>query len=188
MSTREDCGHLARSVSIACSLWVTGAATAQDDPALGVPVTEAEVAPWDISIEPDGTGLPPGSGTMREGSAIYAIKCLACHGAGGTGTPNDTLAGGYGTLSGPAPIRTVGSYWPYATTVFDYVRRAMPLSAPQSLSNDEVYALTAYLLAINGIIDADAVMNAETLPKVVMPNRDGFVLAYPAKQGGKADY
>jgi cytochrome c len=106
-------------------------------------------------------------------------KCQACHGDKGAGQPNDRLVGGQGSLGTAAPVKTIGSFWPYATTVFDYVRRAMPYQAPQSLTNDEVYALTAYLLQLNGAIAEGDVMNAQTLPRVKMPNRDNFILAYP---------
>jgi S-disulfanyl-L-cysteine oxidoreductase SoxD len=156
----------------------TGSA-AQETPNLGRPVTPAEVAGWDISIPPDGTGLPPGSGTPEQGAVVYIQKCQACHGEKGAGQPNDRLVGGQGTLASASPVRTIGSYWPYATTVFDYVRRAMPYTQSQSLTNDEVYAVTAYLLHLNGIIGAQAVMNAQTLPQVQMPNRENFILAYP---------
>jgi S-disulfanyl-L-cysteine oxidoreductase SoxD len=144
-------------------------------PSLGVPMTNAELAAWDISIPPSGAGLPPGSGTARSGAAVYEQKCAACHGVKGVGKPADPLAGGQGTLTSKAPLRTVGSYWPYATTLFDYVRRAMPITNPLSLTNDEVYAVSAYVLYLNGIIGEDAQMNAQTLPQVKMPNRDGFI-------------
>lgn len=146
-----------------------------DGPGLGRSATPEEIAVWDISIGPDGAGLPPGSGTARQGAAVFAEKCAACHGEKGAGKPNDQLVGGVGSLAGDAPVKTVGSFWPYATTLFDYVRRAMPLIATKSLSDDEVYAVSAYLLQLNGIIDEAAVMNAQTLPKVQMPNRDGFI-------------
>ncbi len=152
---------------------------AQEKPNLGRPATPAEVAGWDISIPPDGTGLPPGNGTPEQGAVVYAQKCQACHGEKGAGKPNDQLVGGQGTLASANPVRTIGSYWPYATTVFDYVRRAMPYTQPQSLTNDEVYAVTAYLLQLNGIIGAQDVINAQTLPRVQMPNREHFILAYP---------
>ena len=129
----------------------------------------------DISIPPSGAGLPEGSGTARQGLQVYEQKCVACHGAKGVGKPADALAGGVGSLASKTPLRTVGSYWPYATTLFDYVRRAMPIANPLSLSNDEVYAVSAYVLFLNGIIGEDAQMNAQTLPQVKMPNRDGFV-------------
>ena len=152
---------------------------AQEIPNLGRLATPTEVAGWDISILPDGTGLPPGSGTPEQGAVVYIQKCQACHGEKGVGQPNDRLVGGQGTLASASPVRTIGSYWPYATTVFDYVRRAMPYTQSQSLTNDEVYAVTAYLLHLNGIIGAQAVMNAQTLPQVQMPNRENFILAYP---------
>jgi S-disulfanyl-L-cysteine oxidoreductase SoxD len=156
-------------------------AAAQEGPGLGVEIAAADYAPWDISVQPDGEGLPPGSGNAAAGAEIYAVKCVACHGVEGAGQPNDRLVGGHGTLTELAQVRTIGSFWPHASTVFDYIRRAMPFQEPQSLSNDEVYALTAYLLALNGIIDDDEVMNARTLARVRMPNRDGFVLAYPRR-------
>jgi hypothetical protein len=160
------------------ALFVFAASEGQEGPGLGVPATTEQVAGWDISIGPDGEGLPAGSGTATVGKGVYEAKCVACHGVDGAGRPNDQLVGGQGTIREAAPIRTVGSYWPYATTLFDYVRRAMPYVTPHSLTADETYALTAYLLAQNGVIAASDVMNAETLPKVVMPNRDNFDSAY----------
>jgi cytochrome c len=151
---------------------------AQEGPRLGVPARPEQVAGWDVSIGPDGAGLPPGSGTASAGAVVYEAKCLACHGKAGEGRPNDQLVGGQGTLKDAAPVRTIGSYWPYATTVFDYVRRAMPYVSPHTLTDDEAYALTAYLLAQNGVIGPNDVMNATTLPKIEMPNRDGFDNAY----------
>jgi len=152
---------------------------AQETPNLGRPATPTEIAGWDMSIPPDGTGLPPGSGTPEQGAIVYAQKCQACHGEKGAGQPNDRLVGGQGTLTSANPVRTIGSYWPYATTVFDYVRRAMPYTQSQSLTNDEVYAVTAYLLHLNGLIGTPDVMQAQTLPQVQMPNREHFILAYP---------
>jgi mono/diheme cytochrome c family protein len=141
---------------------------------IGRAVSEAELAVWNIDVTPDGAGLPPGRGSVRQGKAIYDAKCIACHGTEARGHPMDPLAGGHSTLTSATPIKTIGSYWPYATTVFDYVRRAMPLDKPQSLSANEVYAVTAYLLHLNGIVGADATMNAKTLPKVRMPNLRAF--------------
>ena len=149
-------------------------------PGLGVPATPAEIAKADISIAPDGAGLPEGSGTPAQGAQVYAAKCLVCHGPEGAGGINDRLVGGHGTLTTTTPVKTIGSYWPYATTVFDFIRRAMPYPAPHSLTDSETYALTAYLLHLNGVIGADAVMDAKTLPKVQMPNRGNFVLALPS--------
>jgi cytochrome c len=166
-------------------VWLVGAG-AQEGPNLGVPATRDEIAASDISVGPDGVGLPEGSGSPSEGEQVYEQKCLGCHGDEGAGQPNDRLVGGHGTLRDAAAVRTIGSYWPYATTLFDYIRRAMPVVQPQSLTNDEVYALTAYLLALNGVIEHDAVMNAQTLPAVVMPNRGNFVVAYPGRPSREA--
>src|SRR6266853_1789905 len=152
-------------------------AFAAESPNLGRPATAEEIAAWDISIGPDGAGLPPGSGTAKQGEAVYAAKCLACHGEKGGGKPNDQLVGGQGSLPGDKPAtKTIGSFWPYATTVFDYVRRAMPYNESKSLTNDEVYAVAAYILNLNGIIADGDTMDAQTLQKVKMPNRDGFVI------------
>ena len=152
-------------------------------PDLGQPASAEDIARWDIDIPPSGKGLPAGSGTVAAGEAVYAKHCAACHGAKGEGKPNDALVGGVGKLAGKGPAnKTVGSYWPHATTVFDYVRRSMPWNAPQSLSNDEVYAVTAYLLHLNGIIGAGDIMNATTLPAVRMPNRDSFTSLHKAKR------
>jgi cytochrome c len=155
---------------------------APEGPSLGVPVSAAEIAAIDVSIGPDGAGLPTGSGTPKQGAEVYATKCVACHGADGANGINDRLVGGQGTLTSATPVKTIGSYWPYATTVFDYVRRAMPYPTPHSLSDDETYAVTAYLLHRNGIIGADDVMDATSLPKVKMPNRGGFRSAIPPKR------
>jgi cytochrome c len=151
-------------------------------PSLGVPATEADIAAVDLSIGPDGAGLPPGSGTAKQGAAVYAAKCIACHGPEGANGINDRLVGGRGTLASATPVRTIGSYWPYATTLFDYVRRAMPYPAPHSLTDTEAYSVTAYLLNLNGVIGLDDVMDATSLPRVKMPNRDGFI---PAIQRGR---
>jgi len=153
-------------------------AAAQEGPKLGVPVTPEQIASWDISVGPDGAGLPPGKGSAVTGAAVYQAKCLACHGEKGAGKPSDQLVGGQGTLRDAAAVRTVGSYWPYATTLFDYIRRAMPYVQPQSLTPDEIYGLSAYLLFLNGVVGENDEMNATTLPKVKMPNRDNFFSVY----------
>ena len=147
---------------------------------IGRPASPHEIAAIDIDVGPDGAGLPPGSGTPAQGATIYAARCAACHGKSGREGPNDVLVGradseGFSFSRNPTLPRTIGSYWPYATTVFDYIRRAMPPAAPGSLKDDEVYALVAHLLALNELIPADAVMDATTLPKVKMPARDRFV-------------
>jgi cytochrome c len=151
-------------------------AAAAEGPGLGQAIAPADLAPWDISVGPDGAGLPPGRGTAAQGEAIYAAKCQACHGEKGAGRPNDALVGGAGTIASDRPaVKTVGSYWPYATTLFDYVRRAMPWNETKSLSNDELYAVSAYILHLNGVIAAADVIDAQSLPKVRMPNREGFI-------------
>jgi len=162
--------------AIALALMLGGAASAADHPGLGKPVSEADLAAWDISVGPDGKGLPPGSGTPAQGAAIFAQKCEACHGKEGVGGSSAMLANPPGKND-----RTMVLYVPNATTVFDFIRRAMPWPQPKSLSNDEVYALTAYILARNKVIGENDTMNAETLAKVQMPNRNGFVSRYPDK-------
>jgi mono/diheme cytochrome c family protein len=157
----------------------SGAVYAAEPYGFGRPATPREIAGWDIEISPDGAGLPPGHGGVGQGEAIFADKCASCHGPHGEGKPMDQLVGGIGTLSDKKPVKTVGSFWPYATTLFDFVRRAMPLNAPQSLTPDEVYAVSAYILFLNGIVPQDATLDARTLARIKMPNRDGFVSAYP---------
>jgi S-disulfanyl-L-cysteine oxidoreductase SoxD len=141
---------------------------------IGQTPTEELVKAWNIDIAPDGANLPGGSGSVAQGRQIFADTCAACHGEHGTEGPMDRLVGGRGTLDTRKPIMTVGSYWPYATTLYDYIRRAMPLNAPQSLNADQVYAVTAYILNMNKIIPDDAVLNKHALPEIKMPNRDGF--------------
>jgi cytochrome c len=160
----------------ACSALVIGCGAAlAEGPNLGKAASPEEIASWDVSIGPDGAGLPAGSGTPQQGEQVYLAKCLACHGEKGSGKPNDQLVGGQGSLQpGHAPVKTVGSFWPYATTVFDYVRRAMPLNDPKSLRDDEVYAVVAYILWLNGVVGENDKMDAQMLPAVRMPNRDGF--------------
>lgn len=161
-------------------LWVfvTACAAWAQQPAgrgLGRTPTIEEMKAWDISITPDGRGLPEGSGTVAEGKKVYEARCQRCHGANGAGGDEAPLTGGKDSLKTPKPLKTVGSYWPHATTLFDYVRRAMPFKNPGVLTSSQVYAVSAYILHLNGIVDAGATMNAATLPKVEMPNRNGFV-------------
>lgn len=148
---------------------------------IGSAASPQEIASADIDASPDGAGLPPGRGTAAEGAKVYAASCASCHGANGQGmgTYPALIGGPRGTFdfaSDPKMLKTIGNYWPYATTVFDYVRRAMPLTAPGSLTMDQTYGVTAYLLARNGLIDSTTVIDAQSLPKVVMPARDHFVL------------
>jgi cytochrome c len=171
---------LALAAALAFGVSVVNAA---DVPRFGQPITSADLAAWDISIAPDGIGLPPGSGTPAQGATVYAERgCALCHGEKGGGGPSGALVGG-GPLNSTDrdPAKLIGNYWPYATTIFDFTRRAMPWQQPKSLTDNEVYALTAYILALNKIIGENDVMNAETLPKVKMPNRDGFISKYPEK-------
>jgi cytochrome c5 len=161
-------------------LLVSGPALAES-PGLGKPISEADIKAWDIAVMPDGTGLPPGRGSAAEGLKVYAEKCSACHGDGGKGGPGypPALFGGPPLTSGIDTQKTIGNFWGHSTTVFDFVRRAMPFNQPRSLTNDELYAVTAYLLALNKIIGDTDEMNAETLPKVKMPNRDNFIIWAP---------
>jgi cytochrome c len=164
-----------KRLAVCTGMFVAAPALAQA-PQFGQPIAPADIAPWDISIGPDGAGLPPGRGTATQGEPVYAANCQACHGEKGAGGPNDALVGGIGSLApGKAPIKTVGSYWPYATTLFDYIRRAMPFQESKSLTSDELYAVSAYILNLNGIVGTNDVLDAQSLPKVRMPNRDGFI-------------
>ena len=174
-SKRTTAGLAFAMVAAACATTDSVSPVPPTGPNLGRAATAQEVAAGDISIPPSGAGLPAGSGTAKQGEAVYVAQCLACHGPKGAGKPADRLVGGVGSLATETPVRTVGSYWPYATTLFDYTRRSMPATKPLSLTNNEVYAVTAYLLHLNGIIAENVEMNAQTLPQVKMPNRDGFV-------------
>jgi S-disulfanyl-L-cysteine oxidoreductase SoxD len=148
---------------------------AQGTYGIGRVATPAEIAGWNIDIGRDGSGLPPGSGSVSHGREVFEQQCASCHGSKGEGGVGDQLAGGQGTLATPKPVRTVGSYWPYAPTLFDYIRRAMPQNAPQSLSNGDVYAVSAYVLHLNGLLPADSALDAKSLAAVKMPNRANFV-------------
>ncbi|MEA2942743.1 MAG: S-disulfanyl-L-cysteine oxidoreductase SoxD [Bradyrhizobium sp.] len=161
-------------VLLAAALAYATSAQAQSPYGIGRPATPAEIAGWNIDIDREGHNLPPGSGTVSHGREVYDQQCAACHGAKGEGGLGDRLVGGRGTLATPKPVRTVGSYWPYAPTLFDYIRRAMPQNAPQSLGNDDVYAVSAYVLNLNGLLPADAVLDASTLSAIKMPNRSMF--------------
>jgi cytochrome c len=165
----------------AAALLLAASAASADGPNLGKRLNAAEIAAWDLSVLPDGGNLPPGSGTPAQGARIFAQKCVACHGEMGKGGISAALVGGgpLTTISGGQ--KTIANFWPYPTTVFDIIRRAMPWQQPKSLTNDEVYALTAYIFALNKLIGEDATMNAETLPVVRMPNRDGFIVRFPEK-------
>jgi mono/diheme cytochrome c family protein len=164
-------------------LWLAGAATAQEGYPLrlgfGTMPPQEELARL-FAIPPDGRGLPPGKGTYAQGQKVYADSCAVCHGDKLQGIPTagiggDKLIGGRGTLASESPMKTIESYWPHATTLFDYVKRAMPFTAPGSLSDEQVYSVVAYILAEANILPKNATLDASTLPKVTMPNRDGFI-------------
>jgi mono/diheme cytochrome c family protein len=151
---------------------LTSSALAYD---FGRRATPDEIKLWDIDVRPDGKGLPEGSGTVVHGKSVFEDNCAACHGANGKDGIKDRLVGGQGTLASDKPIKTVGSFWPYATTLFDYIRRAMPYQAPGSLNVDDTYAVAAYILSLNGILPTDGKLDKVSLPKIKMPNRDGFI-------------
>jgi len=153
---------------------------------VGQPATPDQIRDLGSAIAPDGSGLPEGSGTVAAGREVFAARCSKCHGEKAEGIVGPTLVGGQGTLATSKPLKTVGSYWPYATTVWDYINRAMPFDQPGLLKPPEVYAVVAYILNLNGIIGNDQVMDAKSLPKVKMPNRDGFVADPRPDVGSKA--
>lgn len=179
--------HSALIVSALLSLTLAPGVAFGAGPNLGKPISPADIAPWDIDIEPSGADLPPGSGTSDQGASVFADGCAACHGDGGKGAMTTTS----GAPAAPPVVSdvkrngiddttlTIANYWPYATTLFDYIRRAMPWTLPRSLTDDQVYALTAYILAQNKLIDAKQTINAQTLPRVQMPNRNGFIGRFP---------
>jgi cytochrome c551/c552 len=178
----------AAAVALAALLAVHGATAAALHFGFGKPATPDEIAAWDIDVRPDGTGLPPGRGSVADGQAVYDAKCASCHGTFGESTDYLPLAGGVGSLGTDQPMRTTGSKLNFATTLFDYIRRAMPFNAPKSLTDDEVYALTAYVLNLNDILPADAVLDRERLVAVKMPNRDGFTMAHGfGRRDGRPD-
>lgn len=162
-------------------IWCCGTLLAEPQyQALGQPASALTQQPqWNLTINPDGAGLPQGSGNAKVGQQIFEQRCAACHGFDAIGASAMPLVGELGSLSSEYPEKTVNSYWPYATTLFDYIRRAMPPAAPYSLSSHEIYALCAYILSQDGIIEANVELNEVTLPQVKMPNRDGFSAVYP---------
>lgn len=157
------------------------AASAGERPRYGIGTvpTKAQIEGWAIAVRPDGQGLPEGSGSVKDGDDVYTTNCSACHGTFGEGAGRYPRIAGEGTLTGARPEQTVQSYWPYATTLFDYINRAMPFPTPHVLTPDQVYAVTAYVLNLNSLVGDDFVANRETLPRVKMPNRDGFIWQDP---------
>lgn len=174
------------SIALAMFLAAGSLPAAEPPPVLlgiGRPASVHDIATRDLTVLPDGTGLPPGKGSAAEGATLYAAQCAACHGDRGEGRGDfAALVGGRGSLASDKPILTVGSYWPYATTVFDYIRRAMPYQGSGELSANDIYALTAWILAENRIVKSTSVLSEQTLPTVRMPNRKGFEDATSAKQ------
>ena len=173
---------MSRIFAAAVLVFAFATRAATQDLGLGKLLSESDIKQWDITILPDGTNLPPGSGTAAEGAKIYSVKCSACHGdagKGGVAPYYPALVGGQPLTNGIDTVKTIANYYAYATTIFDYTRRAMPYNMPRSLSNDEVYSLTAYILALNKLIGETDVMDAKTLPQVKMPNRDNFIMPYP---------
>jgi cytochrome c553 len=173
-----------KPVFVLAVLFAFGAGTAvAETPGLGKPITEADITAWNIDVLPDGSGLPPGSGTAKQGTPIYAQKCALCHGENGVNPAPGVLP-----LVGPSKFDRIDTmktvpYYKYATTLFDVTRRSMPFPAPKTLTNDELYALSAYILSLNKIIGEDEVIDAKTLPQVKMPNRDNFIVWDPDKIG-----
>lgn len=170
-----------RVFCIVCMIAVPGYATAAKKPTqygLGKAITDSDIAAWNIDVSPNGNGLPVGKGSVTTGQAVFKDKCAVCHGPdgkAGTGFVGPQLVGGQGTLNSATPIKTIGSFWPYATTIYDYINRAMPYTKPQSLTSSEVYSVTAYLLFLNDIVPENTVLDERSLPLVLMPNRNGFV-------------
>ncbi len=163
---------------LVCTVPVSADPAIKKGPELGQVVTPEQAGSWDWNVYPDGEGLPVGRGTVAAGQLLFEQQCAFCHGIGGVGASADELAGGEASLKSEVPDKTIGTYWPYSTTLFDFIRRAMPMNAPFSLSPDQVYAVTAYLLYINGIIKEDQELNQENLAAVAMPNRNGFLQIY----------
>ncbi len=141
---------------------------------LGEPISETQLRGFDLIAAPDGSGMPPGSGNARQGRQVYELNCLRCHNVNGEGVSGNTIIAGGDMQSDDVPLRTVGSYWPHASTLFDFIRRAMPADAPKTLSDEEVYQVTAYVLYLNGLVGEDESINSETLRSITMPNADGF--------------
>ena len=163
------------ALALACAWTVGFAEESGESYGLGRAATDEEIRARNIDVSSTGEGLPSGQGTVKQGAQIFATKCAMCHGPTGKEGPKDKLVGGQGTLATPKPVRTIGSYWPYAPTLYDYINRAMPFNAPGSLKPDEVYSVIAWLLFQNGIVKEDALIDAGTLPQVQMPNRNGFI-------------
>ena len=174
MPTTDACIPRLAGTLLLASVLAAGCAQGDERYGFGATPTPGQIASWNIDVEPDGRNLPAGGSSIELGKQVYDAKCAACHGSRGEGGIGDRLVGGAGTLATATPIKTVGSYWPYATTLFDYIRRAMPMNSPQSLSDVEVYGVTGYVLYLNGLLAQDTLVDARVLRSLRMPNRDGF--------------
>ncbi len=178
MSMSNIIGKRNKLTFVAVALFILGSfpsMTQAQSPGLGTPISESQLQDFDLIAQPDGSGYPDGSGTAMQGKAIFESRCVACHGLNGEGTSTNTRLVGGNMQSEERPIRTVGSYWPYVSTLFDYVRRAMPADTPKTLSSPEVYQVIAYVLFMNGIVDASMVLNKDSIMGIDMPNKDGFI-------------
>ena len=172
--------RIANCIVIVAAILLLPARGSAAGPNLGEPISEADLAPWDLTIMPDGAGLPAGSGTPAQGKPLFATYCAGCHGENGKGgIVEPVVFDNPPPLSGPGSVKAIGNFWPVSTTLFDFIRRAMPYTQPVSLTNDQVYALTAYLLNMNKVIADAEVMDAKSLPRVKMPNRDNFFPEFP---------
>ncbi len=167
------------TVALCCGLLVPVATQAAGEYGFGQSATQQQINSWNIDVAPPGDNLPAGSGSVHQGQQVYATRCASCHGVQGQGGPMDRLVGGAGTLNSAKPVKTVGSYWPYASTLYDYIRRAMPFTSPGTLTNDQVYAVTAYVLHMNAIVPDNVVLDAKSLARVEMPNRANFLRKDP---------
>ena len=165
----------ARVLALICTTVPLLVSAAAEGPRLGKPANPEEIAAWNMTVFPDGRGLPSGHGSAAEGKLVYERFCGSCHGTNGLGGSGEELAGAKHGLTEANPDKTIGTYWPTATTLYDFIRRSMPPDNPGSLSNEQIYAVCAFLLHINGIIPESAEMNAAALPQVKMPNREGFI-------------
>ena len=155
--------------------WVAPAGSQEARIQLGTPIGEDQLSGFDLIAAPDGSGMPPGAGTARQGREVYELNCRRCHNVNGEGVSGNTVIAGGDMRSEESPLRTVGSFWPHASTLFDFIRRAMPADMPKTLTDEEAYQVTAYVLFLNGIVGEDESINSETLTAIAMPNGDGFV-------------
>ena len=176
MSTSRNAATFGRILALLLFAgWVAPVGSQEVRIQLGTPISEDQLSGFDLIAAPDGSGMPPGAGTARQGREVYELNCLRCHNVNGEGVSGNTVIAGGDMRSEESPLRTVGSFWPHASTLFDFIRRAMPADMPKTLTDEEAYQVTAYVLFLNGIIGEDESINSETLTAIAMPNGDGFV-------------